>query len=51
MDGLSKFTLQPRSAALVPEVIPDGAYEHYVERVLDSSRYWVLKIVGALGIS
>ncbi|CAK9059299.1 unnamed protein product [Durusdinium trenchii] len=26
-------------------VIPDGLYEHYVERVVDSSRYWVLKIV------
>ncbi|CAL1126872.1 unnamed protein product [Cladocopium goreaui] len=26
-------------------VIPEGAYERYVERVLDSSRYWVLKIV------
>lgn len=32
-------------ACLVMQVIPDGAYEQYVERVLDSSRYWVLKIV------
>lgn len=32
-------------AYLVMQVIPDGAYEQYVERVLDSSRYWVLKIV------
>ena len=32
-------------ACLVAQVIPDGAYEQYVERVLDSSRYWVLKIV------
>eukprot|EP00930_Biecheleria_cincta_P072760 TRINITY_DN60108_c0_g1_i1.p1 TRINITY_DN60108_c0_g1~~TRINITY_DN60108_c0_g1_i1.p1 ORF type:complete len:244 (-),score=58.69 TRINITY_DN60108_c0_g1_i1:19-750(-) len=26
-------------------VIPNGEYEKYCERVLDSSRYWVLKIV------
>eukprot|EP00439_Symbiodinium_sp_Y106_P014224 s6031_g2.t1 len=26
-------------------VIPNGEYEQYVERVVDSSRYWVLKIV------
>lgn len=30
------------------QVIPEGAYERYVERVLDSSRYWVLKIVCGL---
>ena len=28
------------------KVIPNGAYERYVERVVDSSRYWVLKIAG-----
>lgn len=35
----------------VAEVIPNGAYEHYVERVVDSSRYWVLKIAWAPGLA
>ena len=30
------------------EVIPNGEHELYVERVVDSSRYWVLKIVAWL---
>ena len=33
------------------QVIPNAQYDSYVERVVDSSRYWVLKIATCPSLS